>query len=72
MPVDPRTPVIVGVGQVTHRPVPDDDATWTEPLALMADALERAADDAGARGRSTLLSRIDELTVVPGHGPAGA
>ncbi|HEV3213628.1 MAG TPA: hypothetical protein VGZ03_09560 [Acidimicrobiales bacterium] len=67
MPLDPRTPVIVGVGQVTHRPRPEDPSTWTEPLTLMADALGRAADDAsGAPGRrSSLLERLDVLTAIP-------
>jgi acetyl-CoA C-acetyltransferase len=67
VPLDPRTPVIVGVGQVTSRPTPDDATSWTEPLALMVEALGRAGDDAsGARGvRSSLLERIDVLTAIP-------
>ena len=67
MPIDPRTPVIVGVGQVTNRPDPSDDATWTEPVSLMALALERAAEDAagGAGRRSVLVERLDELTAIP-------
>src|SRR6266511_5860727 len=45
MPVDPRTPVLIGAGQFTHRPDGLDDAL--EPTALMAEAIERAAADAG-------------------------
>jgi acetyl-CoA C-acetyltransferase len=65
MPTDPRTPVIAGVAQVTHRPLRDDPTTWTDPLALMGRALERAGADAAASGRSTLLDRVDVLTAVP-------
>ena len=46
MAIDPRTPVIVGVGQVLHHPDkvsgPED---LVEPLDLMVDALRRAAED---------------------------
>ncbi|HEV3328067.1 MAG TPA: hypothetical protein VGZ33_01595 [Acidimicrobiales bacterium] len=67
MPLDPRTPVIAGVGQVANRPSPDDTSTWTQPLALMTEALGVAGDDAsGAPGeRSSLLERIDVLTAIP-------
>jgi acetyl-CoA C-acetyltransferase len=66
VPLDPRTPVIAGVGQVTGRPT-DDAATWSEPLALMVEALGRAGQDAsGTPGaRSSLLERIDVLTAIP-------
>ena len=66
--MDPRTPVIAGVGQLTHRPSPADPSTWTEPLALMADALALAGDDASATSgaRSALLERLDVLTAIPG------
>ncbi len=67
MPIDKRTPVIVGVGQVTSRPDPADAATQTDPLSLMVGALELAAEDAtGTPGtHSSLLGRIDELTAIP-------
>ncbi|HUD68867.1 MAG TPA: hypothetical protein VMQ40_01375 [Acidimicrobiales bacterium] len=67
MPVDSRTPVIAGVGQVTNRPDPSDRDTRTEPLALMAQALELAGSDAARSGatRSSLLEKIDELTAIP-------
>ena len=43
MPLDPRTPVIIGVGQVVQRAEGADDAL--EPLALMTEAVRSAADD---------------------------
>jgi acetyl-CoA C-acetyltransferase len=65
MPLDPRTPVIVGVGQLTHRPGRDDPTSWTDPVTLMARALEMAGEDAASHGRSSLLDRLDLLIAVP-------
>ena len=49
MSLDPRTPVIVGVGQYLHRTDdPLDDPL--EPAALMERAVLAAADDAGLDG----------------------
>ncbi len=48
MTLDPRTPVIVGVGQYNHRAEGLDDAL--EPVALMERAARLAADDAGLDG----------------------
>jgi acetyl-CoA C-acetyltransferase len=45
MRVEPRTPVLVGGGQVLHRAAGVSDAL--EPTALMVGAIEAAADDAG-------------------------
>ncbi|HQU26911.1 MAG TPA: hypothetical protein PLS29_07780 [Acidimicrobiales bacterium] len=63
MALDPRTPVVVGVGQVTVPPDAghgyDDRPT---PLDLMCDALEAAADDAGAG--DALLARLDEVVAI--------
>ena len=71
MALDPRTPVVVGVGQVVCRPDPaGDPAGRPEPAALMADALARAAEDAGGRAPGgggpgwDLLARADSLRVV--------
>jgi len=61
---DPRTPVLVGCGQVKQRV--DDPAQAEEPLALMARAAERAADDAGAPG---LLAALDSIRVPRGLWP---
>ncbi len=43
--MDPSTPVLIGVGQITHRAAGLDDAL--SPVALMAEAVRRAAADAG-------------------------
>ncbi|MEP4652898.1 MAG: hypothetical protein ABJ314_22175, partial [Ilumatobacter sp.] len=48
MNLDPRTPVIVGVGQYNHRADGFDDAL--EPVALMERAVRIATDDAGFDG----------------------
>lgn len=56
MIVTPRTPVIVGVGEITHR---GDDLV--DPIALAAEAARRAFDDTGA----TIAHRIDTVA-TPG------
>lgn len=53
-----RTPVIVGVGEITQRT--KDPAQALEPLALMEAALRAAESDAGA----PLLPLIDSLDVI--------
>lgn len=58
MSLDPRTPVLVGAGQVVQREAPDDAL---EPVALMAEAARRAAGDAGAPG---LLARVQSIQVA--------
>lgn len=55
--MDPRTPVLVGAGQVTHRPGDGD----VSPLELMARAARAAEEDAGAPG---LLRRAGSVAVV--------
>jgi acetyl-CoA C-acetyltransferase len=60
--LDPRTPVLVGVGQALARPVRDGGPEIRpEPLDLMAEALMAAAGDAGS---SALLGEIDRLCAV--------
>jgi len=59
--LDPRTPVLVGCGQVVQRET--DLAQVREPLVLMRQALERAGEDAGAPG---LLSAADSIRVPRG------
>lgn len=59
MALDPRTPVLVGVGQVVRRD--PDPAIASEPLDLMVEASRRAADDAGG---GHLLERLDSIRVV--------
>ncbi len=64
MALDPRTPVVVGVGQVTVHPDPDvAPAERPEPLDLMVRALRAAAEDCdgtapgGADGAGAALTR---------------
>jgi acetyl-CoA C-acetyltransferase len=72
MPLDPRTPVVVGVGQITNRPDPDmDPAERPEPVELMARALRAAAEDCdgaepGGRTPSggALIRAADSIRVV--------
>ena len=58
MSIDPRTPVIVGVGQYLHRAEGIDDAL--EPVALMERAVHEAAADAGLDG----VPAADSIRVV--------
>ena len=58
MAADPRTPVIIGVGQFLNR---DDDAP-IEPAALMVEALRAAEADSGAPGA---LASAQVVAVVP-------
>ena len=59
--MDPRTPVIVGVGQFKQQL--DDVTQAREQYLLMEEAVRLAAADAGAPG---LLSAIDRLLVIGG------
>lgn len=59
--VDPRTPVLVGVG-TAHRP--PDGSAGVEPLELMVEAAHAAAADAGA---AHLLSRAEMVAVPEGN-----
>jgi len=56
---DPRTPVVVGAGQVDQRVGPE---SAREPLLLFADAVRTAATDSG-RG-DALLARVDTVAAV--------
>jgi acetyl-CoA C-acetyltransferase len=72
MPLDPRTPVVVGVGQALTPPdAPLEPAERPEPVELMAMALRSAAEDCDgsapggvARAGSALLRRADSIRVV--------
>jgi acetyl-CoA C-acetyltransferase len=59
-PLDPRTPVVVGVGQFLNRV--DQGAEPQEPVELMAEALRLAAKDAGD---DRVLSDAQVVAVVP-------
>jgi len=60
MQIDPRTPVLVGVGQWSNRV--DRGEPAVEPAEMMAEALRRAAADSGAVG--DVLSGADAVRVV--------
>jgi acetyl-CoA C-acetyltransferase len=58
--IDPRTPVLVGEGQLLRHPTPADDlAALDEPVDMMAEALHLAA-----AGRDALLKRADAIFTV--------
>ncbi|WP_222847647.1 crotonase/enoyl-CoA hydratase family protein [Nocardioides dongxiaopingii] len=59
--LDPRTPVIVGVGQVVQR---DPSAPWREPADLAAAAVQRAAEDSGTPRAADLLASADSVYAV--------
>lgn len=61
MTIEDRTPVLVGVATASQRF--DDPTDASEAVALMAQALVAAADDAGAGG---LLGRLDQVRVTKG------
>jgi acetyl-CoA C-acetyltransferase len=64
--LDPRTPVLVGAGQVTQRPEPGVALTdRPEPVELMARALRLAAEDSGAGdGGRGLLEQAQSMRVM--------
>jgi acetyl-CoA C-acetyltransferase len=59
--IDPRTPVLVGGGQFIQKPI--DPADALEPVAMMAEAVDRALHDSGAAG---LAAKVDSVWVVRG------
>ncbi|MCH2171054.1 hypothetical protein MK489_09745 [Myxococcota bacterium] len=70
MPLDPRTPVIVGAAQQVQRL--EDAAAPLDPLGMMECALREAAEDAG---NLRLLSALDGIVVPRGtwkYGDPGA
>lgn len=58
MALDPRTPVIVGAGQLTQR---CDPADALEPVDMMAEAARRAAADATS---ASVLAALQSVRVV--------
>ena len=60
--IDPRTPVIVGTGQVSDRP-PRGEITRRSPLDLMVEASRAAIADAGAAG-DALLGKVESVGIV--------
>jgi acetyl-CoA C-acetyltransferase len=66
MTLDPRTPVLVGVGQVTRRPDLSTPLTErAEPVDLMTEAVGAAAADCGPAGAGGhLLRRTGSLVTI--------
>ena len=64
MTIPPRTPVLVGIAQVEQRE--RDPVKAKEPLELMVEATQLAAEDAGSR---ELLVRADAVRVIRGMWP---
>jgi acetyl-CoA C-acetyltransferase len=60
MPLDPRTPVLVGAGQTQQRV--DDPSVALEPIDLLAEATRAANSDANARG--SMLAKVDTIAVI--------
>lgn len=63
--MDPRTPVLVGLGELLRRPAELDAADLSEPADMMAAAVRLAAEDSGATSRDALLSKVGALAAVP-------
>ena len=59
---DDRAPVLVGLGEVIHRP---GGGASPDPGEMMAEATRRAAEDAHSQA---LLSRLDVIAVAPSAG----
>ena len=62
--VDPRTPVLIGAGQVKQRV--EDPRDGVEPLELMLRAAQRAESDSGCSG---LFKELDAILVPRGLWP---
>lgn len=62
--MNPRTPVLVGVGQVLNRI--EELADAKEPLALMAEAVKKAEADTGVEG---FLHQVQSIRVIKGIWP---
>ncbi len=61
MPVDPRTPCLIGVAQRTWRPVNPDPVDAPEPLDMWDQVARAAAEDAGVPG---LAADVDSMQIV--------
>src|SRR5690349_9897128 len=57
MAMDPRTPVLVGYGQVNHRDEIDPGTPSVEPVDLMVAAARQAAD-------ARVIEAVDSIRVV--------
>ncbi|MGH8177924.1 MAG: acetyl-CoA acetyltransferase [Steroidobacter sp.] len=57
-----RLPVIVGIGEITEKL--RDPKQALEPIALMTEALRRAAADASTSSAAALIASVDSLDIV--------
>ena len=73
MALDPRTPVVVGVGQVTVHPDPDVDpgrrgpsrsTSWSGPCEAAAEDCDGVAAGAAAAAGAALIRRAESIRVV--------
>ena len=59
MPIDPNTPVLVGVGQIVSHWRPGSDEAAPSPQSLRAEATRRALVDSGqATGLAAIVDRV--------------
>src|SRR6185437_1527039 len=65
---DPRTPVVVGVGQAAER-IDDPDYRAMSPVELAAAAAQAALDDCGAAGVAAAVDTIAALRQFEISGP---
>lgn len=61
-PLDPRLPVLVGVGQLNVRVDRGDDPS--EPVDMVASAARQAAEDSGATDPGSLLAGLDTIGII--------
>jgi acetyl-CoA C-acetyltransferase len=71
MAVDPRTPVLVGVGQFTER-IDDDDYRGMSAVDLATAAAKAALDDTGAKGVAQAIDTVFALRQFEISGPMPA
>lgn len=60
--LDPRTPVLVGGGQISNRV--DQGAVVLEPVDLIVEAARRAATDTGVADDAGVLAAVDAVRVA--------
>jgi acetyl-CoA C-acetyltransferase len=61
VPIDPRTPCIIGVAQRTWRPVNPDPVDAPEPLDMWEEVTRAAGEDSGIPG---LEADVDSVQIV--------
>ncbi|HVV37873.1 MAG TPA: acetyl-CoA acetyltransferase [Acidimicrobiales bacterium] len=64
MALDPRTPVVVGVGQLMRKPTVDDLDGIGDNIQMMAEAARRAAQDSGAGDPTKFLASVQSVRTV--------